>query len=91
MQGGEDSDKCLTAPQVVALKKLYAGYATRRGTRSFPAICPGAEEGEGGWGLWITGPAPVKSLMAFFGIGYFSDFVYEKSDWDYKTFQLDAD
>jgi feruloyl esterase len=28
--------------------------------------------------------------MAFFGNGFFSDFVYEKSDWDYKTFNVDA-
>ena len=40
--------------------------------------------------MWITGPAPAKSLMAFFGNGFFSDFVYEKPDWDYKTFNVDA-
>jgi hypothetical protein len=28
--------------------------------------------------------------MAFFGIGFFSNFVYEKSDWDYKSFVVDA-
>jgi feruloyl esterase len=28
--------------------------------------------------------------MAFFGIGYFSNMVYEKSDWDYKTFKLES-
>ena len=26
--------------------------------------------------------------MACFGLGYFSNMVYEKSDWDYKTFHL---
>ena len=40
--------------------------------------------------LWITGPAPAKSLMAAFAVGYWSNMVYEKPDWDYKTFQLDA-
>ena len=86
----EDSDKCLTAAQVTALKKLYEGTLDSKGHVVFPGYLPGAEEGEGGWGLWITGPAPVKSLMAFFGNGFFSDFVYEKSDWDYKTFHVDA-
>ncbi len=57
----------------------------------YPGYLPGAEEGEGGWGLWITGPAPAKSLMAFFGNGFFSSFVYEKSDWDYKSFHVEAD
>jgi len=29
--------------------------------------------------------------MASFGNGFFSDFVFGKSDWDYKTFEVDAD
>lgn len=86
----EDSDKCLTAAQVIALKKLYAGLRDSHDTELFPGYVPGAEGGEGGWALWITGPAPAKSLMAFFGINYFSNFVYEKPDWDYKTFQVDS-
>jgi len=86
----EDSDKCLTTPQVTALKKLYVGTLDASGHIVYPGYLPGAEEGQGGWGLWITGPAPAKSLMAFFGNGFFSDFVYEKADWDYKTFNVDA-
>ena len=86
----EDSDKCLTAPQVVTLKKLYAGTPDSSGHIVFPGYLPGAEEGQGGWGLWITGPAPAKSLMAAFGHGFFSDFVYEKPDWDVKTFNVDT-
>ena len=86
----EDSEKCLTAAQVVTLKKLYAGTPDSSGHIVFPGYLPGAEEGQGGWGLWITGPAPAKSLMAAFGSGFFSDFVYEKSDWDFKTFNVDA-
>ncbi len=88
---GEDSAKCLTAAQVTALKKLYAGTLDSKGHVVFPGYLPGAEEGEGGWGLWITGPAPGKSFMADFGNGFFSDFVFGKSDWDYKTFKVDAD
>lgn len=85
-----DSDKCLTAPQAAALKKIYDGPRDSKGQSFFPGYPPGAEEGPGGWGLWIIGPAPVKSLMAFFGLGYFSNMVYEKADWDYKTFTLEA-
>ena len=87
----EDSDKCLTAAQVTALKKLYAGTLDSKGHVVYPGYLPGAEEGQGGWGLWITGPAPVKSFMASFANGFFSDFVFGKSDWDYKTFKVDAD
>ncbi|HVR10000.1 MAG TPA: tannase/feruloyl esterase family alpha/beta hydrolase [Thermoanaerobaculia bacterium] len=88
---GEDSDKCLTAAQVTALKKLYAGTLDSTGHVVFPGYLPGAEEGQGGWGLWITGSAPGKSFMADFGNGFFSDFVFGKSDWDYRTFKVDAD
>ena len=84
-----DSDQCLTAPQVTALKALYAGAYDSAGKQVFPGYLPGSETGGNGWGLWITGPAPGKSLMFVFGIGYFSNMVYEKSDWDYKTFNVD--
>ena len=86
----EDSEKCLTAPQVAALKKLYAGLRDAHDQELFPGYVPGAEEGEGGWGLWITGPAPARSLMAAFALGYWSNMVYEKPDWNYKTFDRDA-
>jgi feruloyl esterase len=89
-KAGEDTVKCLTVAQVEALKKLYAGPRNGKGHEIFPGYVPGAEEGEGGWGLWITGPAPAKSLMAFFGIGFFANMVYEKADWDYKTFDVDT-
>jgi Tannase and feruloyl esterase len=89
-KAGEENDKCLTAPQVTALKKIYAGLQNAEGHTIFPGYLPGAEVGGGGWGLWITGPAPAKSLMAFFGIGYYSNMVYEKTDWSYKSFAMDG-
>jgi len=91
---GEDSDKCLTAAQVTALKKLYAGMLDSKGHVVYPGYLPGAEEdqgGTGGWGLSITGPAPGKSFTASFANGFFSNFVFGKSDWDYRTFKVDAD
>jgi hypothetical protein len=87
---GQDPDKCLTAPQAAALKKIYSGLHDAHGHELFPGFLPGGEEGQGGWGLWITGPAPARSLMAFFGLGYFSNMVYEASDWDYTTFTVEA-
>ena len=89
-KAGEDNDKCLTAPQAAALKAIYAGLHDSHGREVYPGFLPGAEDGQGGWSVWITGPSPAKSLMAFFGIGYFSNMVYEKADWDYKTFNLEA-
>jgi hypothetical protein len=88
-KSGEDSDKCLTAPQAAALKKIYAGPRDAHGREIFPGFLPGAEDGPGGWGLWITGPELHKSLMAFFEMGYFSNMVYENPGWDDKTFNID--
>jgi hypothetical protein len=84
-----DSDKCMTAAQVAALKRLYEGPNDAKGRKIFPGYLPGAEEGPGGWETWITGPAPGKSLLFAFSGGYFSNFIYEKADWNYKDAILD--
>lgn len=89
-KAAEDTDECLTAPQVAALKAIYAGFKDPRSQMIFPGYLPGSEEGGGGWGTWITGPAPAKSLLAAFGTGYFSEMVYDKSDWDYTSFVLSS-
>ena len=86
---GGNLDSCLTQPQVTALKKLYQGAHDSKGTEIFPGFVPGGEEGEGGWGDWITGNAPGEALLWAFGSGYFSDMVYERADWDYKKAKLD--
>jgi Tannase and feruloyl esterase len=80
-----DSAACLTAPQAKALRALYEGPRDAKGERIFPGYVPGAEEGQGGWGPWITGSSPGKSLIFTFGIGYFANMVFEKADWDYHT------
>jgi feruloyl esterase len=84
-----DSDSCLTQPQVTTLKKLYEGAHDSKGHEIFPGFLPGGEDGQGGWPLWITGAEPGKSLLFAFGGGFFSDMVYDKSDWDYKKANLD--
>jgi feruloyl esterase len=89
-KAGEGSDRCLTGPQAAALKKLYAGPHDAQMHEVFPGFLPGAEGGQDGWEVWITGPAPNKSLIALFGLGYFSNMVYGRHDWNYKTFTLEA-
>jgi feruloyl esterase len=84
-----NSDSCLTQPQVTALKKLYDGAHDSKGTQIFPGFVPGGEEGQSGWGLWITGNAPGKGLLFAFDSGFFADMVYENADWDYKKAKLD--
>src|SRR6202047_29253 len=84
-----NSDSCLTKPQVTALKKLYEGAHDAKGKQIFPGFVPGAEEGEGGWDLWITGNAPGKALLFAFGNGFFRNMVYEEADWDYNKANVD--
>jgi hypothetical protein len=84
-----DSEKCLTAAQVTTLRKLYVGPRDAQGREIFPGYLPGAEEGQGGWGTWITGIAPGKSLLFAFSGGYFSNIIYEKGDWNYKDTNVD--
>lgn len=86
---GEDSDNCLTEKQVQTLRTLYAGLHDSKGRSLFPGYLPGAETGQGGWALWITGPAPGKSLEAAFAHGYFGEMVYGNPDWNNKTFELE--
>ncbi len=85
----DDSDACLTAPQVAALKKLYDGAHDSHGKSVFPGYLPGAETGEGGWAPWITGQAPGKSLLFLFGNGFFADMLYSQADWNYKDAKID--
>ena len=87
---GGDSDKCLTAAETATLKKLYAGPHDAKGKQVFPGFLPGAEDGPGGWAVWILGTAPEKSLLTLFAKGYFGDMVYDDANWDAKTFSLDA-
>jgi len=89
-KAGDDESKCLTAPQATALKKIYGGLLDSQGRSLFPGFLPGAEEGPGGWGLWITGPAPGRSLIAFLGANFYTYMVYEKTDWNYRTFTVES-
>jgi feruloyl esterase len=88
---GQDTEGCLTAPQVTALQKLYTGPRSSKGEQIMPGYAPGGEAEPGGWGPWITGQAPAKSLMYAFGTQFFANMVFENPDWDFETFDLDRD
>jgi Tannase and feruloyl esterase len=88
---GPDSTSCLAAPQVAALKKIYAGPSNREGHNVFPGFLPGAELGPGGWAIWITGRAPRKSLDFAFGTQFFSNMMFDNPAWNFRTLNYDAD
>ena len=86
---GAESDSCLTEAQARALKNIYAGVRDAAGSPFFPGYPVGSEDS--GWNTWITGPAPRRSTSFFFGSQYYANMIYEKADWDYKTFNLTND
>jgi feruloyl esterase len=71
------------------VKKLYEGAHDSHGRQIFPGYLPGAELGGNGWSTWITGPSRGKALLFAFGVGYFSNMVFEKRDWDYRSTNVD--
>jgi feruloyl esterase len=88
---GTETKECLTTAQVSALKKIYDGPRNSKGEQIVPGFEPGAETGGGGWGLWITGPAPTKSLQYTFASQFLDNMVFNGAAWDYKTFDFDRD
>ena len=88
---GEESDSCLTDAQVIALKKIYAGPKNSKGDQLFPGYEPGGETGLGGWGTWITGPSPGKSVQLAFGKGLFGDMLAQDAAWDFHKMNFDRD
>jgi hypothetical protein len=88
---GPESDKCLTAPQLAALKTIYDGLRDSKGKQVFPGYSPGGEGLSGGWAPWITGDSREKSAMFSFSTQFFMNMVYDNPDWRYQAFDRDAD
>jgi feruloyl esterase len=81
---GEDTNECLTPPQVAALQKIYQGPKNpRTGVSIFPGFAVG---GEAGW----TGLVANRSATGLPN-GYFANLVYGNRDWDYRSFNFDSD
>jgi feruloyl esterase len=80
---GADAPTCLTAPQIVAVEKIYAGPANpRTGAQIFPGLERGSEFG---WATLIAGPQP------FLGGDFFRDFVFGNPAFDFHNLDFDKD
>ena len=87
-----DSNECLTKPQVEALTKIYAGPRnSRTGKQIYPGFPPGTEAISGGWAPWIIGNPPERSLQFGFGNSFFGQAVFEDANWNFRSFEFDAD
>jgi hypothetical protein len=88
---GEDTDRCLTPPQVDFLKKVYTGPTDSKGKPLYYGYSPGGEGGGGGWVGWITGTAPQKSQGYGFSTQFFSQMVYQDAAWDFRQFNAERE
>lgn len=86
-----DAPDCLSSAQVSALEKIYQGPKNSKGEQLFPGFEPGGETGLGGWGSWITGFSPAKSVQLAFADGFFGDMVFSDPHWDYRHMNFDKD
>lgn len=75
-----DAPTCLTAPQVAALKQVYAPARTSKGSEIFPGLAVG---GELGWGNL---PQPFGIAESHYKYVVFSDL-----NWDFRTLDFDRD
>jgi feruloyl esterase len=81
---GNDSEQCLTGPQVEMAQKLYAATVDSQTSRViYPGVVLGTELG---WGPLIGGPQP-------FGLAtdLFKYVVHQDPNWDWRTFELSRD
>ena len=88
---GTDSNSCLTADQIVALNRLYAGGHFSNGKQFSPGYPPGGEASKDNWDTWITGAAPGQSNVYAFGTQFFKNMVYDNPSWDFHSFDPDRD
>lgn len=88
---GAESNTCLTAPQVDAVREIYAGLKDEKGRRVYPGYAMSGEAENGGWGAWITGPGREQSALYLFSTNFFKYMVYNDPNWDYKTFDVKKD
>lgn len=79
-----DGPDCLTAPQVAALRAIYAGP---RDPRTHQQIFPGFEPGsEAMFPIQTAGPLPFGAAES-----YMRDLVFKNPGWDFRTFDYDHD
>jgi feruloyl esterase len=79
-----DAPTCLTAPQVEAARRIYAGVRhPKTGEVIFPGLEPGSEMN---WGGPAGGPEPLAV-----GSDLFKFVVFKDPKWDFRTFDLARD
>jgi hypothetical protein len=83
----EDTNDCLTLPQVTALKALYSGSKDGQGHVFFPGFSMGDETS---WQTWVLGEDPEASLGARFVRNNFRYIVTGDPKWNALSADVNA-
>jgi hypothetical protein len=88
----KDGPKCLTGPQVAALRKLYAGPSNpRTGAQIYPGQSPGTEAVAASWKDWLIAAPPERARQFALGNSFFGQVVHEGTGWDFRQLDFDSD
>ena len=80
---GEETEVCLTAPQIAAARKIYADSINPKTKKKiFPGMAPGGE---------ITWTALTGTYPFGIPVDFYKYFVVSNPDWDWHTFDYDKD
>ncbi len=89
---GADTPQCLTAPQLAALRRVYAGPSNpRTGAAIYPGLSPGTEAVAGSWRDWIVAAPPESARQFVFANAFFGQLVREGTGWDFRQMNFDGD
>ena len=87
-----DADSCLSPEQVKSLKAIYSPKVDDKGRTIYPAYMFGAEDAPQSWVPWKLGAKPTDpTLLQFFSVGFYRDFVFQDPGWQLASFHLAAD
>lgn len=89
---GTNNPNCLTSAQVETARKIYSGPRnSRTGKQIFPGYAPGAEAAITDWPEDIIGSWPNGGWDFILGNWFYSDMVFEKPAWNFRTLNFDSD
>jgi hypothetical protein len=86
-----ETESCLTAPQIDALKKIYSGMQDSHGRTIYPGLTPGSELGPAGWVAWIDAPTIDQSMQYTLGLAFYRNMVFGDPQWKLQSFTVDRD
>ena len=84
---GADSDSCLTAPQIAAVKMIYSDIKTKKGDIIWTGFSPGGELQYTSLTAKIDPNAPPTG----FSLDSIRILAYQDPNWDWRTWDLDRD